>query len=93
MIGLIFSRDLLCCCVVPIPGEEDCLISEAADVPQPLLTIKEADMAATMDEGLQVPAKGPASKGKQKKITSDDVLRLQYETLQCKKETLQLKKG
>ena len=30
---------------------------------------------------------------KQKKVTSDDVLRLQYETLQCKKETLLLKKA
>lgn len=29
---------------------------------------------------------------KQKKVTSDDVLRLQHETLQCKKETLLLKK-
>lgn len=90
---------------MPIPGEEDCLISEAADVPitQPLLTIIEADMAAIVgNEGLQVPANDPsvatteqntaASKGKQKKITSDDVLRLYYETLQCKKETLKLKK-
>ena len=30
---------------------------------------------------------------KRKKVTSDDVLRLQYETLQCKKETLLLKKA
>ena len=29
---------------------------------------------------------------KQKKVTSDDVLCLQYETMQCKKETLLLKK-
>ena len=32
-------------------------------------------------------------KCRQKKITSDDVLRLQYETLECKKETLLLKKA
>lgn len=30
---------------------------------------------------------------RQKKVTSDDVLRLQYETLQCKKEALLSKKA
>lgn len=75
----------------------------------PLVTANEADMSAAMGrEELQLPdeisLKGPpaASAGpkntrrctcKQKKVTSDDVLRLQYETLQCKKETLLLKKA
>ena len=57
---------------------------------------------ATEDEiswkGLPVASAGPNSTTcrcacNQKKVTSSDVLRLQYETLQCKKETLILKKA
>ena len=117
----LFSCDLLRCCVITIPGEENLYMetisnpSDAADSPIfPIVTINEADMSAAMgDEGLQlsgigtedeISLKGPpvASAGpnsttcrcasKQKKVTSSDVLRLQYETLQCKKETLLLKK-
>ena len=49
-------------------------------------------------KGPPVAAAGPNSTTcrcacKQKKVTSSDVLRLQYETLQCKKETLLLKKA
>lgn len=115
----LFSCDLLCCCVITIPGEENLYLemisnpSDAADLPlSPIVSINEADMSAAMgDEGLQlsgmatedeISSKGlpVASAGanttctcKQKKVTSSDVLRLQYETLQCKKETLILKKA
>lgn len=49
-------------------------------------------------KGTPVAAAGPNSTTcrcacKQKKVTSSDVLRLQYETLQCKKETLLIKKA
>lgn len=81
--------------------------SETADLPiSPLVTANEADMSAAMGhEELQLPdeisLKGPPAASentrrctcKQKKVTSDDELRLQYETLQCKKETLLLKKA
>lgn len=118
----LFSCDLLCCCVITIPGEENLYMetisnpSDAADLPlSPIVSINEADMSAAMgDEGLQlsgmatedeisskglpVASAGPNSTTcrcacKQKKVTSSDVLRLQYETLQCKKETLILKKA
>ena len=90
-----------------LAGEEDlCMTSEAADLPiSPILTINEADMSAAMghdelqwsgmcarDEARPV-ITCTTPKFKQKKVTSDDVLRLQYETLKCKKETLLLKKA
>ena len=118
----LFSCDLLCCCVITIPGEENLYLemisnpSDAADLPlSPIVSINEADMSAAMgDEGLQlsgmatedeisskglaVASAGPNSTTcrcacNQKKVTSSDVLRLQYETLQCKKETLILKRA
>ena len=53
--------DLLCCCVLIIPGDEDHYVisepREAANVPiSPLLTIIQADMSTAMGhEGMQLP--------------------------------------
>ena len=74
----------------------------------PLVTINEADISAlqlpapdvTLDEiSHNVPTIATAKQHITartgttcKQVTSDDVLRLQHETLQCKKETLLLKK-
>ena len=67
----------------------------ALQLPAPDVTLEishNVPTVATAKQQITARTGNTCKQVKQKKVTSDDVLRLQYETLQCKKETLLLKK-